>query len=78
MSWINRENEPQNLKNNRFHQCRNLDGVFAIVNPLRKNPLLLIDDTVDSGWTMTVTGALLRQKGCTRVCPPALATSAGR
>jgi ATP-dependent DNA helicase RecQ len=73
-----RDNQAQKQQQNRFHQCRNLDGVFAIVNPVPTGPVLLVDDIVDSGWTLTVASALLRQAGCTTVWPVALAaTSAG-
>jgi ATP-dependent DNA helicase RecQ len=36
-------------------------------------PVLLVDDFVDSGWTMTVTARLLRQAGAPAVLPLALA-----
>jgi ATP-dependent DNA helicase RecQ len=36
-------------------------------------PVLLIDDLVDSGWTMTVAARLLRQSGAPAVLPLALA-----
>lgn len=39
-------------------------------------PLLLIDDRVDSRWTMTVAGGLLREAGATAVLPFALALTA--
>lgn len=70
-----RDNEPQKEQQNRFHQCRNLDGVFAIEGPIPEGPVLLVDDVFDSGWTMTVTAALLRQEGSGPVWPVALATS---
>ncbi len=73
-----KQNEPQKLQNNRFYQCLNLDGVFDIRGESLKDPVLLIDDIVDSGWTLTVTGALLRKAGCTKVYPLVLATTAGR
>ena len=38
-------------------------------------PVLLVDDLVDSGWTLTVTARLLRQAGATAVLPLALATA---
>jgi ATP-dependent DNA helicase RecQ len=72
------DNQAQKLQQNRFHQCRNLDGVFAVVDPVPAGPVLLVDDIVDSGWTLTVASALLRQAGCAAVWPVALAaTSAG-
>jgi len=39
-------------------------------------PVLLVDDLVDSRWTMTVAGRALRQAGATAVLPFALATVA--
>ena len=70
-----RDNDPQKAQENRFHQYRNLDGVFAIDGAVRSGPVLLIDDVVDSGWTLTVVAALLRQAGSGPVWPLALATS---
>lgn len=73
-----KSNDPQKLKNNSFHQCRNLDGVFSIQADVPQKPVLLVDDIVDSGWTLTVIGALLRKAGSGSVYPLALAsTSAG-
>lgn len=73
-----RDNQAQKLQQNRFHQCRNLDGVFSVVDPVPAGPVLLVDDIVDSGWTLTVASVLLRQAGCAAVWPVALAaTSAG-
>lgn len=70
-----KDNDPQKLQQNRFHQCRNLDGAFAIVCPVPEGPVLLVDDVFDSGWTLTVVAALLRQAGSGPVWPLALATS---
>ena len=72
-----RTNEPQKMQQNRFHQCRNLDGVFDIDKDIPAGPVLLIDDIIDSGWTMTVLAALLRQKGSGPVFPVALASTSG-
>jgi ATP-dependent DNA helicase RecQ len=69
-----RDNDPQKGQQNRFHQCRNLDGVFA-VTLYQEQPVLLVDDIVDSGWTLTVIAALLQQAGCGLVYPVALASS---
>jgi ATP-dependent DNA helicase RecQ len=38
-------------------------------------PVLLVDDRVDSGWTMTVVARLLREAGAPAVLPLALATT---
>jgi ATP-dependent DNA helicase RecQ len=40
-------------------------------------PVLLIDDQIDTGWTMTVATALLRDAGAPAVLPLALATTTG-
>ncbi|HEY3880941.1 MAG TPA: RecQ family ATP-dependent DNA helicase [Trebonia sp.] len=40
-------------------------------------PLLVVDDSIDTGWTMTVAAALLRDAGAPAVLPLALATVAG-
>lgn len=73
-----RDNPPQKFQQNRYHQCNNLDGVFGIAAALPPGPALLVDDMVDSSWTLTVATILLRQAGCPAVFPVALAsTSAG-
>jgi ATP-dependent DNA helicase RecQ len=43
----------------------------------RPGPLLLVDDMVDSGWSLTVGAALLRKAGAPRVLPLTLATTGG-
>lgn len=70
-----KDNQPQKGQQNRFHQCRNLDGVFAIEDDVPRGPVLLVDDIVDSGWTLTVIAALLQQAGSGVVYPAALASS---
>ena len=68
-------NKPQKMQQNRFYQCRNLDGVFEIDRPVPRGPVLLMDDVVDSAWTLTITAALLRKAGSGPVWPCALTTS---
>ncbi|WP_027329013.1 RecQ family ATP-dependent DNA helicase [Marinimicrobium agarilyticum] len=70
-----KDNQPQKGQQNRYHQCRNLDGAFAIQQPVPEGPVLLVDDIVDSGWTLTVIAALLQQAGSGLVYPAALASS---
>jgi ATP-dependent DNA helicase RecQ len=70
-----RDNEPQKLQQNRYHQCHNLDGAFAMADAVPSGPVLLVDDMVDSAWTLTVVAALLRQAGSGPVWPAALATT---
>ncbi len=69
------DNEPQKNQQNRFHQCRNLDGVFEVSEGIPDTPVLLVDDVIDSGWTVTVLAALLRQAGSGPVYPVALAST---
>lgn len=70
-----KDNQPQKGQQNRFHQCHNLDGVFAVSQLHRNKPVLLVDDVIDSGWTLTVIAALLQQAGSGFVYPVALASS---
>lgn len=72
-----RETEPQKNMENRFYQSCNLDGAFAVNTDLCYcTPVLLVDDVVDSAWTLTLASALLRQAGVAAVLPFALATTA--
>lgn len=71
-----RANEPQKMQSNAFHQCSNLDGVFDVPASIPAGPVLLVDDVIDSGWTMTLIAAKLKQKGSGIVYPVALATTA--
>lgn len=68
-----RDNQPQKRQQNRFHQCRNLDGAFSVADSVPHGPVLLVDDIVDSGWTLTIVAALLRRAGSGPVWPVALA-----
>ncbi len=70
-----KSNQQQKGQQNRFHQCRNLDGAFQVTQLYRDQPVLLVDDIVDSGWTLTVIAALLQQAGSGLVYPIALASS---
>jgi ATP-dependent DNA helicase RecQ len=72
-----REAEPQKQMQNSFHQGRNLEGVFAVEPGAFdvSGPVLLVDDVRDSGWTLTVVAALLREAGSGSVFPLALADS---
>lgn len=73
-----RANQPQKYQHNRFHQCRNLDGVFAIDEGIPAGPVLLVDDMIDSGWTLTVISALLRKAGSGPVYPVAISSTASK
>jgi ATP-dependent DNA helicase RecQ len=64
---------------NSYRQSRNARGMLR-AEPflIRPGPVLLVDDMIDSRWTMTVAGALLRSHGCSAVFPFALARSTPR
>ena len=73
------ETEPQKNMENRFHQCQNLDGAFTIRPEAGTDEaVLLIDDVVDSAWTLTLAAALLRQTGTAVVYPFALAATTAK
>lgn len=75
-----RPTDEQKGMENRYHQCHNLDGAFAVQAERAEigDPVLLVDDVFDSGWTMTLATALLRQAGCGPVYPFALATTTAK
>ncbi len=73
-----RRTEPQRYMNNSNQQARNLAGAFEVdAELIEPGPVLLIDDLVDSGWTLTVVSALLRQAGAEAVLPLVLAQLLG-
>ena len=66
------------MMQNSLQQHRNVESAFAAGGQVPDGPVLLIDDVVDSRWTLTVVGQLLRQAGAGEVIPFALAdTSEG-
>lgn len=68
------DNRPeQKTMENSAQQARNIDGSLALNGqPVPTGPVLLVDDMVDSGWTLTVSAWLLRQGGSGEVWPVAL------
>lgn len=59
---------------NSTQQARNIDGSLALNgDPVPHGPVLLVDDMVDSRWTLTVAAWLLRKSGSGDVWPMALA-----
>lgn len=69
------DNRPeQKTMANSTQQARNIDGSLAINGQsLPAGPVLLVDDMVDSRWTLTVAAWLLRSHGSGVVLPLALA-----
>ena len=73
-----REVAPQKTMQNSEQQYANVRGVFVVCEPVPAGPVLLVDDMVDSRWTMTAIGWLLQNAGSGPVYPFALASTAGR
>lgn len=70
------DTEPQKTMQNSVQQVRNLDGAFSVdARTMPSGPAFLLDDMVDSQWTITVIGALLRKAGCPAVIPVVLANT---
>jgi len=71
---------PQSEQQNSAQQLRNVHDKLAVAAAVAipAGPVLLVDDIVDSGWTLTMAGALLRQAGSGQVLPFALAAASAR
>ncbi len=69
------DNRPeQKAMANSTQQARNIDGSLNLRGrPIPPGPVLLVDDMVDSRWTLTVSAWLLRKGGSGEVWPLALA-----
>ncbi len=75
-SLIKKPAGPQKTMENSAHQCQNACESFFIREGITlPERVLLVDDIVDSRWTMTVCGSLLTEHGCLEVYPFALADS---
>lgn len=70
-----KETPPQKSQENSYFQSNNLDGVFEIEKFEQDGPVFLVDDAVDSGWTLTIISALLLKEGSGPVFPIALTTT---
>jgi ATP-dependent DNA helicase RecQ len=68
---------PQKAMQNSCQQARNVAGSFA-VDGARGGPVFLVDDMVDSRWTFTILGGLLRAAGAGPVYPVALSNTSNR
>lgn len=68
------DNRPeQKTMANSTQQARNIDGALALNGqPIPSGPVILVDDMVDSRWTLTVAAWLLRTHGSGDVWPVAL------
>ena len=68
---------PQKELENSVYQCKNAFDGFSVRADCNNHDILLIDDMVDSKWTLTVCGYMLREKGAGLVYPFAIASTAG-
>ncbi len=68
----------QKTMENSAQQVSNVLASLCVVGDVPPGPVLLIDDIVDSRWTLTVAGWLLRTNGACAVHPLVLASAAGR
>ena len=72
-----RDVPPQKEMENSTQQARNVLNVFAVVGSVANSPVLLVDDIIDSGWTLTIAGIALRRAGSGAVHPFVLARAVG-
>jgi ATP-dependent DNA helicase RecQ len=76
---VRHDGRPQKIMQNSAQQSRNAYEKLGIRGEaVVPGPVLLVDDIVDSGWTLTVAGWLLRQHGSGPVHPFALAVASAR
>lgn len=73
-----KEAPEQKTMQNEVMQINNVLDTLAIRRTVPNGPVLLIDDIIDSGWTLTMAGYLLRKNGSGLVYPFTLAQAAGR
>jgi len=66
---------PQKTMQNSAKQLGNVAASLRVIADCPPGPVLLVDDIVDSRWTLTYAGWLLRQHGAGPVHPFALATA---
>lgn len=72
-----KETPEQKTMGNSNLQAKNLDGAFSLMHTPNQGSVLLIDDMVDSCWTLTICSYLLKIGGSGAVFPVALAQTTG-
>ncbi|MCX5400220.1 RecQ family ATP-dependent DNA helicase [Streptomyces sp. NBC_00102] len=81
LTYTGPEGEHTARRSNSAQRVRALSGAFAVSDELTAalaaspGPVLLVDDSTDSGWTLAVAARLLRKAGAEQVLPLVLATS---
>lgn len=68
----------QKTMQNSVMQARNVLGTLAVAGKIPNEPVLLVDDILDSGWTLATAGYLLRKQGSGPVHPFTLAKATSR
>jgi ATP-dependent DNA helicase RecQ len=74
---------PGARRHNSAQRVRSLWDAFTVPASLREavggvgGPVLLVDDRIETGWTMTVAAKLLREAGAPAVLPLVLAVTTG-
>ena len=71
------EDGPEPPRTNSAQRVRLLHDAFTFDGSLAglDGPVLLVDDLLDSGWTMTLAARLLRRSGAPAVLPLTLAVA---
>jgi ATP-dependent DNA helicase RecQ len=68
---------PAERRHNSAQRVRSLWTTFTVPFDIPAGPVLLVDDRIESGWTMTIAAKLLREAGATAVLPLTLAVTTG-
>lgn len=66
--------QQKTMENSSF-QCANASDSFGVKEVDMPKKVILVDDIIDSGWTLTVCGYKIMERGCEEVYPFALADS---
>jgi ATP-dependent DNA helicase RecQ len=79
LGTIGRPDQPAHARTNSAQRVRWLHDAFPVdaalrdaINAVGGEPVLLVDDLIDSGWTTALAGRELRRAGATEVLPFAL------
>lgn len=71
--------QQQKMMENSAHQCLNALQSFSVLKGAAvPEKVLLVDDMVDSGWTLAICGIRLMEEGCKEVYPFALSSTSSR
>ena len=68
---------PVERRHNSAQRVRSLWTTFTVPFDVPDGPVLLVDDRIDSGWTMTIAAKLVREAGASVVMPLVLAVTTG-